>query len=61
MISFDIEHTRRYIEAKLASTALEYDPFPHIVVEQFFPADLYEQILAVRLSPGDTAALAVVL
>jgi hypothetical protein len=40
---------RRHIEAKLAAAPLETSPFPHLIIENFFPADVYADIL--RFNP----------
>jgi hypothetical protein len=40
---------RRHIEGRLAAAALEHSPFPHVVAEDFFPADVYASIL--RFNP----------
>jgi hypothetical protein len=37
--------TRAWIEERMGATELCYTPFPHMIVEEFFPHDLYRQIL----------------
>lgn len=37
---------RQHIEGKFASAKLERFPFPHLIIESFFPEDVYERILA---------------
>jgi hypothetical protein len=40
---------RRHVEAKFAQAAIESSPFPHIIIEDFFPDDVYRDII--RLNP----------
>jgi hypothetical protein len=37
---------RERVEKKIASATLERSPFPHLVIEEFFPADVYAKIMA---------------
>jgi hypothetical protein len=39
------EITRTWIEERIAASPVCYDPFPHIIIEEFFPPDLYRQFL----------------
>ncbi len=41
-----IAQTRAHIERKIATATLEEFPFPHLVIEDFFPSEVYQQILA---------------
>jgi hypothetical protein len=36
---------RSHIEAKVADAVLDTSPFPHFIVEKFFPDDIYKDIL----------------
>ena len=36
---------RQHIETRLSTATIEVSPFPHLVVEKFFPDSVYEQIL----------------
>lgn len=36
---------RDHIDRKLAAAVLEMSPFPHLIVEEFFPADVYAGVL----------------
>ncbi len=36
-----ISELRRHIEGKFAAATLEAYPFPHLIIEDFFPADVY--------------------
>jgi hypothetical protein len=45
----DIGALRRHIEAQFAGAELHHSPFPHVVVSDFFPADVYADIL--RFNP----------
>jgi len=40
---------RRHLEVKVGEAEICPFPFPHIVIEDFFPADVYERILAFNL------------
>ena len=41
-----INHIRNHINQKIAAAQLDLTPFPHLIIEDFFPADVYAQILA---------------
>ncbi len=54
--SVNIDQTRSWIARKLADTPLEHDPFPHLIIENFFPPAVYSTILQVnpfRASEGN--------
>jgi hypothetical protein len=36
---------RKHIETKIESAALEVYPFPHLIIENFFPDDVYKNIV----------------
>jgi hypothetical protein len=38
------EGIRSRIESKIAAAALETSPFPHLIIEEFFPDDVYAKI-----------------
>jgi hypothetical protein len=40
---------RRHIEAKLAAASVGWLPFPHVIIEDFFPEDIYRRILDYNL------------
>src|SRR5262249_53293168 len=40
-----IEALREWMAARFEVASLEYLPFPHLIVERFFPDDVYEMIL----------------
>jgi hypothetical protein len=40
------DRIRRHIEARFASESVIVSPFPHMVIEDFFPADVFDRILA---------------
>lgn len=40
-----IENLRKHIEAKFSETSSEVSPFPHMVIGNFFPDDVFAQIL----------------
>lgn len=40
-----IDRMRERIENKIAEAELEYSPFPHLIVENFFPDDVFARIL----------------
>ena len=44
-----IEAIRSHIERRFAAAPLERLPFPHVIVEDFFPDDVYRQILDTNL------------
>ena len=50
----EIGALRRHIESRLERAQLEHSPFPHVVVADFFPADVYADIL--RFNPFRTDA-----
>jgi hypothetical protein len=37
---------RRHIEARFAATPVDVSPFPHLIIQNFFPADVFVNILA---------------
>ena len=37
---------RQHLERKIANADLSHFPFPHMIIENFFPDDVYEKILA---------------
>jgi len=39
-----LERVRSQIENKIASAQLETSPFPHLIIEEFFPDDVYTKI-----------------
>jgi len=41
-----IAELRRHIETKISQATLEQSPFPHLVIEDFFPNEIYARILA---------------
>ncbi len=41
-----IKEMRRFIERKIDQAILERSPFPHFIIENFFPDDIYADILA---------------
>ena len=40
------DQIKRHIEQRFAEAAIESRPFPHLVITDFFPADVYEKMLA---------------
>ena len=40
------DRIRRHIEGRFAAHSIETSPFPHMIVEDFFPDDVYANILA---------------
>lgn len=46
---FSVPLLREAIAAKLASSKLEMFPFPHLIIEDFFPGPLYRKILDYNL------------
>lgn len=40
-----IDSLRTHIENKFAAATPEDSPFPHIIIENFFPADVYDRLL----------------
>lgn len=44
-----IEDIRRHIENKFREAKLERSPFPHVIIENFFPEDVYCDILRFNL------------
>ncbi len=44
-----VQALRAHVEARFAGTDVERSPFPHLVVADFFPADVYADIL--RFNP----------
>jgi hypothetical protein len=40
------DRIRRHIEGRFATSSIETSPFPHMIIEDFFPADVYANILA---------------
>ncbi len=54
--TIDLAAVRRHIEDRFAATTLERLPFPHLIIENFFPDDVYEQVQAFnpyRENPGE--------
>jgi hypothetical protein len=45
----DVAALRRHVESRLTETPLERSPFPHLVIDEFFPAAVYADIL--RFNP----------
>jgi hypothetical protein len=41
-----IEQLRNHIEKKFAASEVQWYPFPYLVIENFFPQDIYADILA---------------
>jgi hypothetical protein len=41
----DMSYARAHIERKLSEANLELHPFPHIVIENFFPDDVFTKLL----------------
>jgi hypothetical protein len=41
-----LDRIRAHVETKMAAAVVETSPSPHIVIENFFPDDVYAQILA---------------
>jgi len=41
-----VDECRAWIDARLAATPIEYYPLPHVIVSDFFPDDVYREILA---------------
>ena len=37
---------KQHLERKIANADLSHFPFPHMIIENFFPDDVYEKILA---------------
>ncbi len=37
---------RSHIETKIDESALELSPFPHLIIEKFFPEEIYAEVLA---------------
>ena len=40
------QSVRDRVEAKFASATLHSSPFPHLIIENFFPDDVYAKIMA---------------
>lgn len=40
-----LQRVRSHIEGKIAEAQLEQSPFPHLVIENFFPEDVFRQML----------------
>jgi hypothetical protein len=43
--SWHIAPLREHIEAKISGSELAFWPFPHVIIKDFFPADVYEEII----------------
>ena len=43
--AFDIDHARSHAARAVAGAALELDPFPHVIVDEVLPPDLYEALI----------------
>lgn len=43
------QRVRRHIEARFRTAELEHSPSPHLVIERFFPEDVYRDILRFNL------------
>lgn len=41
-----IQALRAHIENKMAAATIDQSPFPHLVIERFFPDDVYDKILS---------------
>ena len=41
-----LEAVRAHIEAKFEAAQLEESPFPHLLIEDFFPTEVYEKLVA---------------
>ena len=52
----EIGALRRHIEARLGSAELAHSPFPHVVAGDFFPADVYADILRFNPFRADAGA-----
>ncbi len=44
-----VDHIRNHIEAQFANTPIETSPFPHLIIRNFFPEDVYAKIMAYNL------------
>lgn len=44
-----IDELRTHISGKLSGRPLDYSPFPHVIIEDFFPADIYRSIQSFNL------------
>lgn len=44
--SINLKETKRYIDEKLDEAVVEVDPFPHIIVRDILPPDLYQKVQA---------------
>src|ERR1700757_551528 len=40
-----IDNIRSHIEARVEAAELEKSPFPHLIIENFFPDDVFRRIL----------------
>lgn len=40
-----LERIRKHIEAKFNAAVLEESPFPHLIIEEFFPPDVYRRLI----------------
>jgi hypothetical protein len=40
-----IDDIRSHIEARIEAAELEKSPFPHLIIENFFPDDVFRRIL----------------
>ncbi|HEY3494128.1 MAG TPA: hypothetical protein VGK73_05555 [Polyangiaceae bacterium] len=49
MSTISRQEVRAHIEAKLRAATLDLSPLPHIIIEDFFPADVYCSILDYNL------------
>jgi len=43
---FDVDRIEAHIEAAFDRTPLELDPYPHIVIQNWLPDDVYDQVVA---------------
>jgi hypothetical protein len=49
-----MQDIRHHIEQKLEQATLEHSPFPHIIIENFFPEDVYAKIMGFNLFKFNT-------
>ncbi|MEH3038414.1 MAG: hypothetical protein PGN23_18255 [Sphingomonas adhaesiva] len=41
-----VDRIRAHIEARFAPATIDERPFPHLIIEDFFPADVYDRLVA---------------
>jgi len=48
-LAWTVDRMRRHIEDRFAAASLERLPFPHLIISDFFPADVYDAVLRFNL------------